>query len=63
MSNISDSSRTFEKGTKMYFSPLSYSMYNWSKGIPLWDIKNDEVIEGLKPSFQINYDFIKKINT
>lgn len=57
------SPRTFEKGTIMYFSSSSYSMCNWLKGIPLWDIKNDEVIEGLKPSCQINYNYIKSINT
>jgi len=55
------SPRTFEKGTIMYYSSSSYSMCNWLKGIPLWDNKNDEVIEGLQPSCQVNYDYIESI--
>lgn len=53
------SPRTFEKGTIMYYSSSSYSMCNWLKGIPLWDNKNDEVGHGLKPSCQINYEYIE----
>ena len=56
--------KTFEKGTKMYFSnSSSYSSCNWLKGIPLWNNNDEVVIEGLKPSCQINYDFIKVINS
>ena len=51
--------KTFEEGTKMYFNPSSYSSCNWMRGIPLWDDKYDEVGDGLKPSCQINYNFIK----
>ena len=52
--------KTFEKGTKMYFSnSSSNSSCNWLKGIPLWNNNDEVVIEGLKPSCQINYDFIK----
>jgi hypothetical protein len=52
--------KTFEKGTKMYFSnSSSYSSCNWLKGLTLWDIKDDELIKGLNPSCQINYDCIK----
>ena len=51
--------KTFKKGTKMYFNHSSYSSCNWMRGIPLWDDKYDEVGDGLKPSCQINYNFIK----
>ena len=61
--NHPHSPRTFEKGTKMYFNSSSYSSSNWLKGIPLWDNKDEEVGHGLKPSCQINYEFIKSINT
>ena len=59
--NHPHSPRTFEKGTTMYFSSSSYSSCNWLKGIPLWDNKDEEVVEGLKPNCQINYNFIKNI--
>ena len=42
----------------MYFNSSSYSSSNWLSGIPLWDNKNEEVGYGLKPSCQINYDYI-----
>ena len=51
--------KTFEKGTKMFYNSSNYSSCNWLKGIPLWDNKDEEVVEGIKPSCQINYDFIK----
>ncbi|MGC6284838.1 MAG: hypothetical protein ACON4X_04210 [Polaribacter sp.] len=51
--------KTFKKGTKMYFNSSSYSSSNWLNGIPLWDNKDEEVIEGLKPSCQINYNYIR----
>ena len=51
--------KTFEKGTKMYFNSSSYSSSNWLNGIPLWDNKDEVVIEGLKPSFQVNYEYVK----
>ena len=47
------------KGTKMYFNSSSYSSSNWLNGIPLWDNKDEEVGHGLKPSCQVNYDFLK----
>ena len=50
--------KTFEEGTKMYFNPSSYSSCNWMRGIPLWDDKYDEVGDGLKPSCQVNYNYI-----
>jgi hypothetical protein len=53
--------KTFEKGTKMFYNSSSYSSCNWLKGIPLWDNKDEEVVEGLKPSCQINYNFVKSI--
>lgn len=54
--------KTFEKGTKMYYSnSSSYYSCNWLKGIPLWDNKDEVVIEGLTPSCQVNYDFISII--
>ena len=53
--------KTFEKGTKMYFNSSSYSSSNWLKGIPLWDNKDEEVGHGLKPSCQINYEYIEII--
>ena len=44
----------------MYFSnSSSYSSCNWLNGIPLWDNKDQVVIEGLKPSFQVNYEYVK----
>ena len=42
----------------MYFNPSSYSSCNWMRGIPLWDDKYDEVGDGLKPSCQVNYNYI-----
>jgi hypothetical protein len=52
--------KTFEKGTKMYYSNSSYySSCNWLKGIPLWDNKDEVVIEGLKPSCQVNYEYFR----
>tara|TARA_B110000114_G_C14806062_1_gene282784 strand:- start:44 stop:526 length:483 start_codon:yes stop_codon:yes gene_type:complete len=55
--------KTFEKGTKMFYNSSSYSSCNWLKGIPLWDNEYEEVVEGLKPSCQINYNFVKSILT
>lgn len=55
--------KTFEKGTKMFYNSSNYSSCNWLKGIPLWDNKDEEVVEGLKPSCQINYNFVKSIIT
>ena len=37
--------KTFEKGTKMYFNSSSYSSSNWLNGIPLWDNKDEVVIQ------------------
>ena len=54
--------KTFKRGTKMYFNNSGYSSCNWLKGIPLWDNKDEEVIEGLKPSCQINYQYVKVSN-
>jgi len=51
--------KTFKKGTKMFFNSLVYSSCNWLNGIPLWDIKDEEVGEILNPSCQINYNYIK----
>ena len=53
--------KTFKKGTKMYFNSSSYSSSNWLNGIPLWDNKDEEVSHGLKPSCQVNYDYIEII--
>ena len=55
--------KTFKKGTKMYFNSSSYSSSNWLNGIPLWDNKYEEVGYGLKPSCQINYDYINTIKS
>ena len=54
--------KTFKKGTKMYFNSSSYSSCNWLNGIPLWDKKDDEVFEFLKPNCQVNYNYIKSVN-
>ena len=51
--------KTFKKGTKMFFNSIAYSSCNWLNGIPLWDIKDEEVVESLNPSCQINYNYIK----
>lgn len=51
--------KTFKKGTKMFFNSMAYSSCNWLNGIPLWDIKDEEVVESLNPSCQINYNYIK----
>ena len=51
--------KTFKKGTKMYFNSSSYSSCNWLNGIPFWDNKDEKVVEELKPSCQINYEYIK----
>lgn len=53
--------KTFKIGTKMYFNSSSYSSSNWLNGIPLWDNKDEEVGHGLKPSCQVNYDYIEII--
>ena len=50
----------FNKNTVMYFSKSKYSVCNWLKGIPLWKDQND--IDGIIPSCQINYSFIKPLN-
>jgi|TARA_R110000737_G_C14292456_1_gene434404 hypothetical protein len=51
--------KTFKRGAKMYFNNSGYSSCNWLKGIPLWDNKDEEVVEGLTPSCQINYKYLK----
>ena len=43
----------------MYFNSSSYSSSNWLNGIPLWDNKDEEVGHGLKPSCQVNYNYIE----
>ena len=43
----------------MYFNNSGYSSCNWLKGIPLWDNKVEEVVEGIKPNCQINYKYLK----
>ena len=58
-SNHPHTPKTFKKGTKMYYNSSSYSTINWLNGIPLWDNKNEEVGNGLKPSCQINYNYIR----
>ena len=58
-SNHPHTPKTFKKGTKMYYNSSSYSTSNWLNGIPLWDNKNEEVGNGLKPSCQINYNYIR----
>ena len=51
--------KTFNIGTKMYYcNSSSYYSCNWLKGIPLWDNKDEVLIGGLKPSCQINYNYI-----
>ena len=46
-------------GTIMYFRGDS-SLCNWLNGIPLWDDKEEVLEYGLKPSFQINYEYISR---
>lgn len=55
--------KTFKKGTKMYFNSSGYSSSNWLNGIPLWDKKDEEVGHGLKPSCQVNYEYIERIRS
>jgi len=52
-------SKTLKEGTKMYFRGDS-SLCNWLNGIPLWDDKEEVLEYGLKPSCQINYEYILK---
>jgi hypothetical protein len=54
--------KTFKKGTKMYFNSSSYSSCNWLNGIPLWNNKGEELVEGLTTSCQINYNYISIMN-
>ena len=56
--------KSFLKGTIMYFFSDSggYSSCNWLNGIPLWHNKEDVYDHGLRPSLQINYDFIKRVS-
>jgi len=58
-SNHPHTPKTFKKGTKMIFSSSKYSTCNWLRGIPLWDNKEDRFYGGLKPSCQINYEYVK----
>jgi hypothetical protein len=58
-SNHPHTPKTFKKGTKMYYNSSIFSTSNWLNGIPLWDNKNEEVGNGLKPSCQINYNYIR----
>ena len=60
-SNHPHTPKIFKKGTKMYFNSSSYSSSNWLNGIPLWDNKDEEVGYRLKPSCQVNYDYIEII--
>ena len=46
----------------MYFRGDS-SLCNWMNGIPLWDDKEEVLEYGLKPSCQINYEYITRKNT
>ena len=61
-SNHPHTPKTFKKGTKMYFNSSSYSSCNWLNGIPLWNNKGEELVEGLTPSCQINYNYISILN-
>jgi len=55
--------KSFSKGTIMFLSDSSgYSSCNWLNGIPVWHNKDDVYDHGLRPSVQINYDFIKKVS-
>ena len=51
--------KTFKEETVMYFRGDS-SLCNWLNGIPLWDDKEEVLEYDLKPSCQINYDFIQR---
>jgi hypothetical protein len=50
---------TLKVGTIMYFRGDS-SLCNWLNGIPLWDDKKEVLEYGLKPSYQINYEYISR---
>jgi hypothetical protein len=50
--------KVFKKGTIMYFGSSS-GMCNWLKGVPLWDDPNEEYEYGLKPTVQVNYEFLR----
>jgi len=54
--------KTFREGTTMYFSSDS-SLCNWLNGIPLWSDKEEILENGIKPSCQINYEYIQRKNT
>ena len=51
--------KTLKEGTIMYFRGDS-SLCNWMNGIPLWDDKEEVLEYGLKPSCQINYEYISR---
>ena len=53
--------KTFNKGTKVYKTSSNYASCNWLNGIPLWDNKEEEITKELKPSCQVNYGFIKRL--
>jgi hypothetical protein len=54
--------RTFKVGTIMYFNNSGYSLCNWLNGIPLWDNLED-INKTLRPSCQINYNYIKAVKS
>jgi len=55
--------KIFAKGTILYSTGSSYGTCNWLKGVPLWDNLEDEILPGIKPNCQINYEFIKVFET
>ena len=50
--NHAHCNRIFKKGTKMYIKKDNYSVCNFTKGIPLSNLKDEDVF------FQINYEYI-----
>ena len=50
--NHAHCNRIFKQGTKMYIKKDNYSVCNFTKGIPLSNLKDEDVF------FQINYEYI-----
>lgn len=57
-SNHRHTPKVFKEGTIMYHLQNSGTC-NWMNGIPLWDDPDEKYIYDLRPTCQINYDFIR----
>lgn len=52
--------KEFKEGTVVYLVNDNYSTCNWHKGIPVWDNLNHDKKNEIKPSCQINYQYLMR---